>query len=215
MSAPVLLVLSSPSGGGKTTIARRVLEQRQDVGYSVSATTREMRSSEEHGRDYWFITPAEFDGKVAAGEFIEHAVYGGNQYGTLRREVDRQLSAGRHVVLDIEVQGARQVRQRVPGAVLAFVLPPSGGELVRRLRARRTESANSLRRRLTIAGDELAAVGEYDYLVVNDNLEQAVEQVSAILDAESHRVSRQAGLVQRIEQMRERIAAEAAALPVE
>jgi guanylate kinase len=130
----ILLVLSSPSGGGKTTIARRLLERRHDVGYSVSATTRAMRTGEVHGRDYWFITPAEFAARVDTGAFIEHARYGGHEYGTLREEVERQLAMGHHVVLDIEVQGARQVRERVPGAVLVFVLPPSGGELIRRLR---------------------------------------------------------------------------------
>lgn len=209
----ILLVLSSPSGGGKTTIARRMLERRQDVGYSVSATTRAMRTGEVHGRDYWFLTPAEFAARVAAGAFIEHAKYGGQEYGTLREEVERRLELGHHVVLDIEVQGARQVRQRVPGAVLVFVLPPSGGELIRRLRGRRSESTESLRTRLGIAVEELGSVGEYDYVVVNDDLEQAVSAVSAILDAESAHVARQEGLNDRIDQIRQRVAAEAGALP--
>jgi guanylate kinase len=209
----ILLVLSSPSGGGKTTIARRLLERRPDVGYSVSATTRAMRTGEVHGRDYWFITPAEFAARVAAGAFIEHARYGGHEYGTLREEVERRLELGHHVVLDIEVQGARQVRERVPGAVLVFVLPPSGGELIRRLRGRRSESTESLRTRLRTAVDELGSIGEYDYLVINDELEQAVSAVSAILDAESAHVARQQGLSDRIDQIRQRVAAEADALP--
>ncbi|MDH4132361.1 MAG: guanylate kinase [Gemmatimonadota bacterium] len=209
----ILLVLSSPSGGGKTTIARRLLERRPDVGYSVSATTRAMRTGEVHGRDYWFLTPAEFAARVEAGAFIEHARYGGHEYGTLREEVERRLEVGHHVVLDIEVQGARQVRERVPGAVLVFVLPPSGGELIRRLRGRRSESTESLRTRLRTAVEELGSVGEYDYVVVNDELEQAVSAVSAILDAESAHVARQQGLNERIDHIRQRVAAEADGLP--
>jgi guanylate kinase len=208
----VLLVLSSPSGGGKTTIARRLLERRQDLGYSVSATTRPMRTGEVHGRDYWFLSRGEFDERVKAGAFIEHATYGGNQYGTLHDEVDRQLGAGHHVVLDIEVQGARQVRKQVPGAVLVFVVPPSGGELVRRLRGRRTESDASLRTRLLTALEELNCVDEYEYAVINDELEQAVSDVSSILDAEASHLTRQDGLKERIEQIRQRVEAEVATL---
>lgn len=208
----VLLVLSSPSGGGKTTIARRLLERRRDLGYSVSATTRPMRTGEVHGRDYWFLSQAEFAARVEAGAFIEHATYGGNQYGTLHEEVDRQLAAGRHVVLDIEVQGARQVRRQVPGAVLVFVLPPTGGELVRRLRGRRTESDASLRTRLMTALEELACVDEYEYVVINDELERAVSDVSSILDAEASHLARQDGLRERIEQIRQRVEAEVATL---
>ncbi|HMV33070.1 MAG TPA: guanylate kinase, partial [Gemmatimonadales bacterium] len=114
---PFLLVLSSPSGGGKTTIARRVLAARPDVGYSISATTRAMRPGEVHGKDYWFLSPEEFEARVMAGEFLEHATYNGRRYGTLRSEVERHFAAGRHVVLDIEVQGARQVRRQLAGAV--------------------------------------------------------------------------------------------------
>ena len=137
---------------------------------------------------------------------------GRDEYGTLHEEVDRQLEAGRHVVLDIEVQGARQVRQGMPDAVLVFVLPPTGGELVRRLRHRRSESDASLRTRLLTAIDELGCVGEYDYVVVNDDLETAVSAVSAILDGESAHVARQVGLNDRIDQIRQRVAAEADAL---
>ena len=167
---PFLLVLSSPSGGGKTTIAQALLAARADVGYSVSATTRAPRPGEQDGRDYHFLTADEFERRVEAGEFLEHATYGGNRYGTLRSEVERVLEGGRHVVLDIEVDGARQVRARMPDAVRVFVLPPSAEVLVERLRSRDTESAEARRLRLSLAAEELRAASEYDYVVVNEEL---------------------------------------------
>ena len=191
---PFLLVLSSPSGGGKTSIARGLLDARTDVGYSVSATTRAPRPGEQEGRDYHFLSRAEFERRAAGAEFLEHATYGGNLYGTLRSEVERIFKAGRHAVLDIEVEGARQIRKSLPGAVHVFVLPPSGAELVRRLEGRNTEDPDAVRRRLEHAAEELAAVPEYDYAIVNQDLAQAVGQVSAIIDAEARRVSRQNGL---------------------
>jgi guanylate kinase len=206
---PFLLVLSSPSGGGKTTIARRLLERRGDLGYSISATTRARRSGEEHGRDYWFLSPEEFERRVAADEFVEHASYNGRRYGTLRSEVDRLFRAGKNVVLDIEVDGARQVRRRFPDAVLVFVLPPSGAELVRRLKGRQTEGPAALRRRMEIASDELSAVAEYDYVVVNDELDRAVEDVDAILSAEIRRATRRDGLATKVDAIRREIQAEA------
>ena len=199
---PFLLVLSSPSGGGKTSIARRLLDTRDDVGYSVSATTRAPRPGEQEGRDYHFLSRAEFERRAAAGEFLEHAAYGGSLYGTLRSEIDRIFAAGRHAVLDIEVEGARQVRTNLPGAVHVFVLPPSGAELVRRLEGRNTEDAAAVQRRLDHAAHELAAVAEYDYAIFNEDLVLAVAQVAAILDAEARRVARQEGLAPFIERLR-------------
>ncbi len=206
---PFLLVLSSPSGVGKTTIARQLLERRTDVGYSVSATTRAPRPGEEHGRSYWFLSEVEFEAEVRAGAFVEHARYNANRYGTLKREVERVFALGKHVVMDIEVEGARQVRRQVADAVFVFILPPSGTELVKRLGGRGTEAGPVLKHRLAIANDELKAVMEYDYVVVNDDLERAIAQVSAILDAEGHRVSRRRELAQQVEQIRREVAAEA------
>jgi len=203
---PFLLVLSSPSGGGKTTIARRLLASRSDIGYSVSATTRAMRPGEVNGRDYWFLSEDEFEAKVMAGEFLEHASYHGRRYGTLRSEVERHFAAGRHVVLDIEVNGARQVRRQMSGAVLVFVIPPTGAALVERLAARRTEDRAALEGRLAIATDELAVASEYDYVVVNEELERAVQEVAGILEAESRRVCRQDDLESRTERLRREVA---------
>jgi guanylate kinase len=202
---PFLLVLSSPSGGGKTTIARRLLDARADVGYSVSATTRAPRSGEVEGRDYHFLSRAEFERRLGAEDFLEHAAYGGNLYGTLRSEIERIFAAGRHAVLDIEVEGSRQIRRSLPDAVHVFVLPPSGAELVRRLEGRNTEDAAAVRRRLEHAAQELASVGEYDYAIVNDDLARAVTQVSAILDAETKRVARQNGLSELVAGLRAEI----------
>lgn len=208
---PFLLVLSSPSGGGKTSIARQLLRVRTDVGYSVSATTRAPRPGEHDGRDYHFLSPEEFERRVAAGDFLEHAVYGGHRYGTLVAEVERVLHSGRHVVLDIEIEGARQVRRRMPTAVQVFVLPPSAEVLAERLRARDTETPADRRIRLGRAADELLAVGEYDYVVINEDLGNAVSAVGAILDAESRRVSRQQNLAGFVESIRRGVAAAARA----
>ena len=199
-------MLSSPSGGGKSTIARHLLEAREDVTYSVSATTRGMRPGEEDGRDYHFLDRAEFERRVGAGDFAEWAEYGGNLYGTLRAEIERGLASGRHVVLDIEVAGSRQVRERFPEAVQVFVLPPSAAVLAQRLRGRRTEDPATVRRRLAIASAELASAGEYEYVVVNDDVVDAVAQVAAILDVEARRVRRLTNLEQIIEGFRRDLA---------
>ena len=199
-------MLSSPSGGGKSTIARHLLEAREDVTYSISATTRQRREGEENGREYYFLDRREFERRVAAGEFVEWAEYGGQLYGTLRDEVERGLTAGRHVVLDIEVNGARQVRERFPDSVQVFVLPPSAAVLVHRLRGRNTEDPAEVRRRLAIAAEELLAAMEYQYVVVNDDMVDAVAQVAAILDVEARRVSRLANLHAVIEGLRRDLA---------
>ncbi len=193
------LILSSPSGGGKTTIAKELLERRNDVGYSVSCTTRAPRAGERNGRDYHFLTREEFIARRDAGEFAEWAEVHGRLYGTLKAEVRRVLGAGKHVILDIDVQGARQIQRAFPDAVTVFILPPSGEVLMDRLRGRKSETPQQLVVRLHSALEELRAVEEYEYVVVNDDLDQAVQRVGAILDAEVVSRERLAGLRHNVE----------------
>nr|MBA3895328.1 guanylate kinase [Gemmatimonadales bacterium] len=152
---PFLLVLSAPSGGGKSSIARNLLQGRDDLGYSVSATTRPKREGEREGVDYHFLSREQFVQRRDAGEFLESATYGGNLYGTLRSEIDVIFDRGRHAVLDIEVEGARQIRATFPNSLHVFVLPPSAEVLIGRLRGRNTEPPEVVRERLTRAADEL------------------------------------------------------------
>ena len=195
---PFPVILSAPSGGGKTTIARRLLEERPDVGYSVSCTTRLPRSGEVDGRDYHFLSTGEFLARRERGEFAESAEVHGKLYGTLRREVQRVLAAGRHVIMDIDVQGAAQFAHAFPASVTIFLLPPSGEVLVGRLTARKTEDRASLRLRLQSAVDELRAVRSYQYVVINDDLERAIQRVSAVIDAEGSRRERIHELDERV-----------------
>jgi guanylate kinase len=196
--SPFPVILSAPSGGGKTTIAHELLRQRADLGYSVSCTTRQARSGEEDGKDYYFLSSAEFEAARARGEFAESAEVHGNFYGTLRREVDRVLESGRHVVMDIDVQGTRQFAEAYPDSVLIFVLPPDAAVMLRRLTARGTESTDSLARRLRSAVAELRSVDIYGYLVVNDDLGEAVRTISGIIDAEESRLNHVAGYRERV-----------------
>lgn len=201
-----LLVLSSPSGGGKSTIARKLVQGRDDVAFSVSATTRPMRPGEADGKDYYFLSDEEFDRRVESGGFLEWATYGGRRYGTLVSEVQRIFGEGSNAILDIEIEGARQVRRKFPDAVTVFLLPPSGAELAARLRGRDTENEEQVARRLARAQEELGAAGEYDYLIVNDDLVMAVEQVAAIVEAESLRVQRRPDLAELLEQLQRGVA---------
>jgi guanylate kinase len=184
------VILSSPSGGGKTTIAHKLLSLRKDLGYSVSCTTRPPRDGEIHGKDYHFLAVDDFKRGQDAGEFAESADVHGHLYGTLRAEVARVLSSGRHVIMDIDVQGAQQFSAAFPESVLIFILPPSADALIERLGARGTEDAKSLIRRFTSAKDELKAIDLYEYVVVNDRIDSAVAAISSIIDAESLKRSR-------------------------
>ncbi|HEX6051758.1 MAG TPA: guanylate kinase [Gemmatimonadaceae bacterium] len=195
---PFPLILSSPSGGGKTTIARMLLQRRRDVGYSVSCTTRAPRPGERDGHDYHFLSREDFEAAREKGEFAESAVVHEHLYGTLRREVDRVLRTGKHVVMDIDVQGARQFAVTYPESVLVFLLPPSTDVLIGRLRARQTEDDGKLLVRLRSAREELREVGAYQYVVVNDDLERAYAQVSAVVDAETVRHQRLPLLDERV-----------------
>ncbi|HET9003489.1 MAG TPA: guanylate kinase [Gemmatimonadaceae bacterium] len=195
---PFPVILSSPSGGGKTTIAKQLMKLRTDVGYSVSCTTRLPRSGEVDGRDYYFLSIGEMLAARERGEFAESAEVHGKMYGTLRREVDRVLGSGRHVLMDIDVQGARQFVKAFPRSVLVFVLPPSVEVLMTRLMARKSETHEALRIRLRSALNELQAIDEYDYVVVNDGLDHAVAAVSSIIDAETHRRDRKDGIGKQV-----------------
>jgi guanylate kinase len=199
---PFLLVLSAPSGGGKTTIAKLLLQGRDDLGYSVSATTRPKRPDERDGVDYHFLSRDEFVRRRDTGEFLEWATYGGELYGTLKSEIERIFAQGRHAVLDVEIEGARQIRKNFSNSLLVFVLPPSAEALMQRLAGRRTEDPALVRDRFVRAAEELKAVGEYDYAILNEDLVVAVAQVAAILEAESWRVPRQDTLPVFVEQLR-------------
>jgi guanylate kinase len=181
---PQLVVLSAPSGGGKTTITKEILARRHDVGYSVSATTRAPRPGERDGEAYHFLTPERFAELEGQGAFLETAAYAGARYGTLRSEVDKVLASRRHVVLDIEIAGAQRVRALYPWprSIEIFVLPPSVEVLLERLRGRNTESGPALAPRVTQAIHELAEAQRFDYRIVNDALHDAVAAVNDIID---------------------------------
>jgi guanylate kinase len=195
---PFPIILSSPSGGGKTTIAHKLLAMRADVGYSVSCTTRPARPGEVDGKDYHFISLAKFKRDKAARKFAESAEVHGHLYGTLRAEVKRVLSSGRHVIMDIDVQGSKQFARAFPDSVLIFIVPPSAEVLVERLKARGTEDRKSLIRRFKSAKDELKAIDLYQYVVVNDEVDSAVAAISNIIEAEGLKRSRDGALDARI-----------------
>lgn len=177
---PPPVVLSAPSGAGKTTIARALVAREEDFAFSVSATTRPPRNYEVHGHDYWFLSKAEFEEMVARGEFAEWAQVHGDLYGTPTKSLADAGQGGNHVVLDIDVQGAMQIRETVPDALLLFILPPSVDVLFQRLTGRGTEEEETLRRRLTTALTELEAAEAFDFFVVNEDLDEAVREVRTL-----------------------------------
>jgi guanylate kinase len=186
----IALVVSGPSGSGKSSICKKLLAQREGIGFSVSCTTRAPRPGEVDGKDYYFLSKEEFQRRLANDEFLEHAEVHGNFYGTLKSEVVKGVQEGRDVLLDIDVQGALQFRKLEASnellkrcAEYVFVAPPSHGELERRLRGRGTEMEEVVQRRLSNAKGELALWREYDYIIVNDNLDVAVVEMAKLLDS--------------------------------
>lgn len=187
----LLLVLSAPSGTGKTTLARRFVGAHPEAAFSVSMTTREPRGAERNGVDYHFVDSLTFQGMIERDELVEWAEVHGNFYGSPQAAVDRAFSTGGIAVFDIDVQGGQSIQRRFPEAVLVFVLPPSMAELERRLRERGTESEDSIRRRMLAARSELEhGARAYDYLVVNDSVDRAYEELEAIVTAERCRRGR-------------------------
>lgn len=202
---PFPVVLAAPSGAGKTTLARLLVEGSDSFTFSVSATTRPPRPGERDGVHYRFVDRPGFETMAAAGDLVEWAEVHGELYGTPRDEVERAAERGRHVVLDIDVQGARQIRREVPEALLVFVLPPSVETLVRRLDGRGTEERGQVAHRLQTALGELRAATEFDHVVVNDDLEGCLGEIRGIVEAERHRAARARDLESRLEEMREAI----------
>lgn len=199
------VVLAAPSGTGKTTIARALVEDSEEFVFSVSATTRPARQDEAEGVDYHFVSEPEFRAMIDAGELVEWAEVHGHLYGTPRGPLEAEAESGRHVVMDIDVKGALQIRERVESAVLVFVFPPSADTLVDRLKGRGTEGDDVLIRRLRNAQGELDQARAFDYVVVNESLPEAVEDVKAIVAAESRRTTRAIDLSGAIRQLQGRI----------
>lgn len=194
----LLAVISAPSGGGKGTILKELFARDENLRLSVSATTRAPRPGEEHGKQYYFLSRKEFEELIAQGKMLEHAEYVGNYYGTPRDPVEEWLSQGRDVVLEIEVQGGAQVKKLMPECVSIFILPPSMKVLGERLRGRGTEAEETVQKRLATARQEIPQAREYDYLVFNDRLEDAVEDILAILRAEKLKYSRNTDSIERV-----------------
>ena len=194
------IVLAAPSGAGKTSLVRRLLRRVGDLRFSVSYTTRPCRPEETDGEDYVFVSPEEFRQMAEAGAFLEHAEVFGHRYGTSRDPVDSLLAEGHTVVLEIDWQGARQIREAAPEATSVFILPPSMAELEQRLRGRGTDSAETIARRLSEAVDDVAHWDEFDYVLINDDLDRAADELAAIVSGRdgSHRTSRE-NLRERIE----------------
>ena len=177
-----LLVISGPSGCGKSTVIAKMMAERQNVEFSVSATTRAPRPGEKDGVDYFFVSREKFDEMIAKDELLEHAEFVGNCYGTPKSQVLQRLDNGISVILDIEVQGASQVKKKLPEAVSVFLAPPSLDDLEHRLRGRGTESEETIRARLETASREMALAPNYDYTVINDDPDRAARELGAILD---------------------------------
>ena len=198
MNEGLLVVISAPSGGGKGTILKELFAKDDNLVLSVSATTRRPRPGEEHGKQYYFLQKEEFEELISQGKMLESAQYVGNYYGTPREPVEQWMAQGKDVVLEIEVQGGAQIKKLMPGCVSIFILPPSMEVLEKRLRDRGTEEDATVRKRLEKAREEIPHAKDYDYVVFNDRLEDAVEDLRAILRAEKRKYHRNETAVERV-----------------
>ena len=198
MNEGLLVVISAPSGGGKGTILKELFAKDDNLVLSVSATTRSPRPGEEHGKQYYFLQKEEFEELISQGKMLEYAQYVGNYYGTPREPVEQWMAQGKDVVLEIEVQGGAQIKKLMPGCVSIVILPPSMEVLEKRLRDRGTEEDATVRKRLEKAREEIPHAKDYDYVVFNDRLEDAVEDLRAILRAEKRKYHRNETAVERV-----------------
>lgn len=202
----LMLVLSSPSGAGKTTLSRRLLQSDPDIVMSVSATTRQPRPNEIDGQDYFFVPPEKFDAMVANGEFLEHALVFGHKYGTPRAPVMKALEEGKDVLFDIDWQGTQQLHQKASvDVVRVFILPPSAADLEKRLHTRAQDSDEVIRGRMSRATHELSHWAEYDYIVVNHNVDDAFAEVQSILKAERLKRERRTGLTEFVRKLQRQL----------
>lgn len=199
MNKGILVVVSGFSGAGKGTVMKRLMEKYDGYALSVSATTRKPRPGEEDGREYFFRTRDEFEKLIEEDALLEYAQYVENYYGTPRSYVEEQLQAGRNVILEIEIQGAMKIKEKIPEALLVFVTPPTVEELERRLTGRGTETAQVIADRLERAGEEAEGMGQYDYILVNDTVEECVDHLHQIIVSEHSRVSRNAEFIADIQ----------------
>ena len=199
MNKGILVVVSGFSGAGKGTVMKRLMEKYDGYALSVSATTRKPRPGEEDGREYFFRTRDEFEKLIEEDALLEYARYVENYYGTPRSYVEEQLQAGRNVILEIEIQGAMKIKEKIPEALLVFVTPPTVEELERRLTGRGTETAQVIADRLARDGEEAEGMGQYDYILVNDTVEECVDHLHQIIVSEHSRVSRNAEFIADIQ----------------
>lgn len=197
MNPGLLVVVSGPAGVGKGTIVRKMMENNSNAVFSISATSRAPREAEIEGKNYYFKTREEFEGMIKNNQLIEWVEYCGNYYGTPRELVSREIEKGRVVILEIEVDGAGNIKKQFPDCVLCFIIPPDFNELEKRLRGRGTETEDSISRRLTRAKDEFKLLDKYDYLVLNDSIESASQRLSCIVQAEQMRTTRNKQLIEK------------------
>ncbi len=201
MDNGLLVVISGPSGAGKGTICKRLREVMKDLKVSVSATTRKPREGEKEGESYFFIDEEEFVNRINNDEFLEYAKVYGNYYGTPKEEVFKQLQDGNDIILEIDIQGALQVKKNCPRGVFIFILPPSLKELQNRIEGRGTDSKDSILKRMQCAYDELNYAFEYDYVVLNDQVDEAVEKIQCIINAEKNRAIRKDAIINKIREV--------------